>query len=138
MTYPPSGPAPDSQPGNPGGYGPPPGYAPPPGAAQPAYPAPGGYPSAPPPPVGNYDPSGLGLPQGVEMASRGRRVGAAFLAIPLVIVTLGIGYIIWGLILWGRGTSPALKVLGMKVYHIDQRQVPGFGRMASCRASWGR
>jgi hypothetical protein len=38
--------------------------------------------------------SGLLLPNGTELASVGRRIGAWFLTIPLVIATLGIGYII--------------------------------------------
>ena len=85
--------------------------------------------SAPP---GMYvDPeSGLLLPQGIPLASVGRRIGAYFLAIPLIIVTLGIGYLIWGLIVWGRGQTPALQVLGMRTWHPESRQVPGFGRMA--------
>ncbi|HKC26892.1 MAG TPA: hypothetical protein VKB75_02665, partial [Jatrophihabitans sp.] len=108
-------------------YGPPPGapppgapYGPPPGASY------GGYPAAPAAPQGLaqygpggtiFDPaSGLYLPPGTELASVGRRIGAFFLAIPLVIVTLGIGYLIWGLVLWSKGTSPALRVLGMKCY----------------------
>ncbi|KRC65302.1 hypothetical protein ASE12_11325 [Aeromicrobium sp. Root236] len=74
--------------------------------------------------------SGLVLPDGVELASHGRRIGAYFLAIPLAVVTLGIGYIIWGLIVWGKGTSPALQVLGMKVYRPEQRQTATFGTMA--------
>jgi uncharacterized RDD family membrane protein YckC len=75
-----------------------------------------------------YDPaSGLTLPQGVELAPIGRRIGAYFLAIPLAIVTLGIGYIIWGAILWSSGQSPALKVLGMRCWR------PETGR----NASWG-
>jgi uncharacterized RDD family membrane protein YckC len=73
--------------------------------------------------------SGLTLPNGVALASHGRRVGAYFLAIPLVIVTLGIGYLIWGIIAWTKGTSPALQVLGMRVYHPDQRKVASFGVM---------
>jgi uncharacterized RDD family membrane protein YckC len=74
--------------------------------------------------------SGLTLPQGTELASQGRRIGAYFLSILLVIVTLFIGYIIWGLIAWSNGTSPALQVLGMRCWVPEQRQVPGFGRMA--------
>lgn len=104
-------------------------------------PPPGGYPAAPPPMAGPpagpgtpglvYDPaSGVYLPPGVQLASVGRRIGAYFLAIPLVIVTLGIGYIIWGLILWGQGTSPALKVLGMRCWVPEKGEVAGFGRMA--------
>jgi uncharacterized RDD family membrane protein YckC len=121
--------------------GPPPQYAPPPGQQwgpppQPPGPQPG-FPAVPPPsgggPAGGYyhdNASGLYLPAGVELASVGRRIGAYFLAIPLAIVTLGIGYVIWGLVLWPRGTTPALKVLGMKVYRIDNGTVPGFWRMA--------
>lgn len=70
------------------------------------------------------------IPEGVELASVGRRIGAYFLAIPLMIVTLGIGYLIWGIIAWTKGTTPALQVLGMRIYHPDQRQVAGFGRIA--------
>jgi uncharacterized RDD family membrane protein YckC len=66
----------------------------------------------------------------VVLASVGRRVGAYFLAIPLSIVTLGIGYVIWGLIVWGKGTTPALQVLGMKVWVPEQNAKAGFGRMA--------
>jgi uncharacterized RDD family membrane protein YckC len=92
------------------------------------------FPPAPPAPPGPpYQPGSwpghLGQPPGVEMASIGRRIGAYFLAIPLFIVTLGIGYVIWGLILWGRGTSPALKVLGMKCWLVNDQRVPGFWRM---------
>jgi uncharacterized RDD family membrane protein YckC len=74
--------------------------------------------------------SGLLLPQGTELASHGRRIGAYFLAIPLAIVTLGIGYIIWGLIAWGNGQTPALQVLGMRCWHPETNRVPGFWRMA--------
>jgi uncharacterized RDD family membrane protein YckC len=103
-------------------------------------------PTAPPPPAeGTYQgygvpgapsgmyndsESGLTLPQGVQLASHGRRIGAYFLAIPLSIVTLGIGYIIWGLIVWSRGQTPALQVLGMRCWLPETRSVPGFWRMA--------
>jgi uncharacterized RDD family membrane protein YckC len=99
----------------------------------------GNYPAAPPPPQAPVQgPGGLVLdpgssiyiPAGTQLASVGRRIGAYFLAIPLFIVTLGIGYLIWGLILWGRGTTPALKVLGMRCWVIRDRKVPGFWRMA--------
>lgn len=70
------------------------------------------------------------LPQGVELAPVGRRIGAWFLSIPLAIVTLGIGYLIWGLIVWGKGTSPALQVLGMKVVKADTGLPATWGEMA--------
>jgi uncharacterized RDD family membrane protein YckC len=72
----------------------------------------------------------LGLPPGVELASVGRRIGAYFLAIPLAIVTLGIGYAIWGLIVWRNGQTPALQVLGMRCWRPEDRRVAGWGWMA--------
>jgi uncharacterized RDD family membrane protein YckC len=111
-------------------------FPPPPGQGQ----QPGGFPQHPTgPPPGQPYPAAYGepapwgaaqLPPGVEVASVGRRVGAYFLAIPLAIVTLGIGYLIWGLIAWGKGTTPALQVLGMKCWDVEGRQVPTFGKMA--------
>ena len=115
---------------------------PPPSETPPAMP----LPTAPPPPAEGTYPgygipaappgmyydteSGLTLPQGVQLASHGRRIGAYFLAIPLAIVTLVIGYIIWGLIVWSRGQTPALQVLGMRCWLPETRRVPGFWRMA--------
>jgi uncharacterized RDD family membrane protein YckC len=112
---------------------------PPPPAAQP-------FPSAPPlqpgygygelaagsVPAGMFldQSSGLLLPNGTTLASSGRRIGAFFLAIPLSIITLGIGYLIWGLIVWGRGQTPALQVLGMRVWRPDDRRPASWGYMA--------
>ncbi len=60
--------------------------------------------------------SGLVLPLGTQLAPVGRRIGAYFLGILLSIVTLGIGYAIWGLIAWGKGQTPAQQVLGMQTW----------------------
>jgi uncharacterized RDD family membrane protein YckC len=74
--------------------------------------------------------SGLVLPEGVQLATAGRRIGAFFLAIPLSIVTLGIGYFIWGVVIWGRGQTPALQVLGMRCWRPETGRVAGWGWMA--------
>lgn len=74
--------------------------------------------------------SGVVLPHGTQLASTGRRIGASFLSILLATVTLGIGYLIWGLVVWGRGQTPALQVLGMRVWGPDDRRSAGFGYMA--------
>jgi len=101
-----------------------------------ATPAPGSVPGSASAQPGQWAPvyaqpaAGLQLPEGVQLASVGRRIGAWFLAIPLAIVTLGIGYIIWGAIVWGRGQTPALQVLGMRCWRPESRSVPGFWRMA--------
>jgi len=111
------------------------GQQPPPGFPQ-APPVPAGYgygqPGGQVVPAGMYldQQSGLMLPQGTVLASSGRRIGAYFLAIPLAIVTLGIGYVIWGLIVWGNGQSPALQVLGMRVWRPEENRVAGFWNMA--------
>ncbi len=112
------------------------GQAPPNAGFTPAPPVPDGYGYGQYPavavPQGMYldQKSGLALPEGTELASVGRRIGAWFLAIPLVIVTLGIGYIIWGLIVWGNGQTPALQVLGMRVWRPETNRVAGFWHMA--------
>jgi uncharacterized RDD family membrane protein YckC len=111
------------------------GQAPPPGfTAAPPVPAGYGYGQHPAVavPQGMYfdQMSGLVLPEGTELASVGRRIGAWFLAIPLAIVTLGIGYIIWGLIVWGNGQTPALQVLGMRCWRPETNRVAGFWWMA--------
>lgn len=103
--------------------------------APPAAPAAGfayGQPGTATVPAGMYidQLSGLVLPDGVQLASSGRRIGAFFLAIPLVIVTLGIGYAIWGLIVWGSGQTPALQVLGMRCWRPETGRVAGWGWMA--------
>jgi hypothetical protein len=78
-----------------------------------------------------YDPaSGLYFPVGTELASHGRRIGAYFLAIPLAIVTLFIGYIIWGLIAWRLGQTPTQQVLGMRTWHPETGRNATWGRMA--------
>jgi uncharacterized RDD family membrane protein YckC len=107
----------------------------PPGFPQaPPIPAAYGYgqPGGQPVPSGMYldQESGLMLPQGTVLASPGRRIGAFFLAIPLLIITLGIGYIVWGLIVWGNGQTPALQVLGMRCFRPETNRVAGFWWMA--------
>ena len=85
-----------------------------------------------PVPAGMYldQESGLMLPQGTQLASPGRRIGAFFLAIPLAIITLGIGYVFWGLIVWPNGQTPALQVLGMRCFRPQDNRVASFGWMA--------
>jgi uncharacterized RDD family membrane protein YckC len=118
---------------------------PPPWPGQQNAPGPG-FPQAPPVPAGHGygqyggqpvpagmyldQQSGLMLPQGTVLATPGRRIGAFFLAIPLVIITLGIGYLVWGLIVWANGQTPALQVLGMRCFRPETNRVAGFWWMA--------
>jgi uncharacterized RDD family membrane protein YckC len=114
---------------------------PPPTGGEPVAPPLGGEPALPPLAAQGYgqpaapgmyfdQESGLTLPEGVRLASHGRRIGAYFLAFPLSIVTLGIGYIVWGLIVWGSGQTPALQVLGMRCWRPDEGRVAHWGWMA--------
>src|SRR4051794_1602934 len=50
-----------------------------------------------------------------NVSSAGKRFGAFLLEIPLAIVTLGIGWVIWDLILWQDGRSPAKQLLKMRI-----------------------
>jgi hypothetical protein len=86
-------------------------------------------PQAPP---GMYvDPaSGLLLPQGVRLASRGRVAAAWFLGLLLFIVTLGIGYVTWSLFAWGQGRSPAQRMLSLRCWLPEPRRVAGRKQMA--------
>jgi uncharacterized RDD family membrane protein YckC len=90
----------------------------------------GQYAMATPPGMHFDQASGLNIPDGTELATVGRRIGAYFLAIPLAIVTLGIGYIVWGLMVWGNGQTPALQVLKMRAWRPETNQVAGFWYMA--------
>jgi uncharacterized RDD family membrane protein YckC len=74
--------------------------------------------------------SGLMLPQGTRLATPARRIGAFFLAIPLIIVTLVIGYVIWGLIVWANGQTPALQLLGMRCFRPETNRIATFWWMA--------
>lgn len=126
MTQPPD---PAAQPTSP--PPPPPVVAPPPAPAPPPVAGYGyGAPAAIPPGM-HFDPSsGLVLPDGVQLAGVGRRIGAYFLSFVLVIVTLVIGYVIWGLIAWSRGQTPAFQVLGMRCWRPADNKVAGWGWMA--------
>ena len=64
------------------------------------------------------------------LASRGRRLGAFLLEPVLVAVTLVIGWLIWSLIVYTRGQTPAKQVLGMRVVRLEGHQTAGLGWMA--------
>jgi uncharacterized RDD family membrane protein YckC len=62
------------------------------------------------------------------LASAGARLGAHLMEALLALVTLGIGWIIWSLVAWGKGTTPGHQVL--KQYIVDEKTGKTF--------SWGR
>jgi uncharacterized RDD family membrane protein YckC len=93
-----------------------------------------GYEQFAPPPVppGMYlDPnSGVILPAGVRLASVGRLIAAFCLAVALFVVTLGVGYIIWGVVIWDQGQTPAQRLLRMRCWLPEAGRVAGREDMA--------
>lgn len=81
----------------------------------------------PPVPPGMYfdRDSGRVLPLGVRSRTIGRVVAAYGLAVLLFIVTLGIGYLAWGLVTWGAGQTPAQKLLGLRCWRPETGRVAG-------------
>ena len=57
------------------------------------------------------DPNNLATPMA--------RLGAHILEIVLAVATLGIGWLIWSFVVWGKGTTPAHQIL--KQYVIDEK-----------------
>jgi uncharacterized RDD family membrane protein YckC len=57
------------------------------------------------------------------------RLGGWALNLVLAIVTLGIGYLVWAMVLWSDGTNPGKKILGMKIISAESGQTLGWGEM---------
>ncbi|MCQ3811291.1 MAG: RDD family protein [Acidimicrobiia bacterium] len=87
-------------------------------------------PPSPSPEFSNDNPSTEHPDLSPMLASKGRRLGALFLELLLAIVTLLIGWLIWSLIVYSRGQSPAKQVLKMRVIRLQSRQVASWGWMA--------
>ena len=68
----------------------------------------------PPPPPPSSAPS-ANFSTDAQLASAGARIGAALLDGLLAVVTLGIGWLIWSIVLWKQSTSPAKKMLHMTI-----------------------
>ena len=70
-----------------------------------------------------------GLPFGVTPASPGIRLGAYLLEGVLILVTLGIGWLIWAAIVSAGGQTPAKQLLSLRVIGADTLRPVGFARM---------
>ena len=76
--------------------------------------------SSPPPPPGGNSPSSFGLPGGgVVPCGHGVRLGALALDSLLFVVTCGIGWLVWSIVLWQQATSPAKKMLGLRIVDLN-------------------
>ena len=67
---------------------------------------------------------------GFRYASFQHRLGAYALDAVLAVVTLGIGWLIWSLIVWSEGQTPAKKILKIRVRHFETGAVATWGHMA--------
>ena len=70
----------------------------------------------PPPPPSNNSSS---FSAGVVPCGNGVRLGALLLDSLLFVVTCGIGWLIWSIVLWQQSTSPAKKMLNLKIVDIN-------------------
>ena len=73
--------------------------------------------SSPPPPPASNSSGSLGT--GVVPCGNGVRFGALLLDSLLFVVTCGIGWLIWDIVLWQQSTSPAKKMLNLKIVDIN-------------------
>lgn len=60
----------------------------------------------------------------------GARFGAFLLECLLFLVTCGIGWLIWSIILWNQSTSPAKKMLKLVVVDTETGRPAAMGKMA--------
>lgn len=63
-------------------------------------------------------------------ASVQHRLGGYFLDLGLAIITLGIGWVIWSLIVWRQGLTPAKQILKLRVVAEESRTNATWGHMA--------
>jgi uncharacterized RDD family membrane protein YckC len=65
------------------------------------------------------------LPEAIVLSSAWRRLGGYLLDTLLVFATLLIGWLIWSIVVWGRGQTPAKQILGMRVIRDDSLEAAG-------------
>lgn len=63
-------------------------------------------------------------------ASFQHRLAAYALDATLAVLTLGIGWLIWSMIVWGEGQTPAKKILKIRVRNFETGAVATWGHMA--------
>ena len=74
---------------------------------------------------------------GAKLATPGSRLGALLLDGLLIIVTLFVGWMVWSLVVWGRGTTPAKSLLRQRVIDATTGQTATWGHMAVRQALVG-
>jgi uncharacterized RDD family membrane protein YckC len=62
-------------------------------------------------------------------ASFQHRLGAIALDAVLMVLTLGIGWLIWSMVIWGDGQTPAKKILKLRTLNQTNGQTASWGHM---------
>ena len=65
----------------------------------------------------------------LRYASFQHRLGAIVLDATLMIITLGIGWLIWSLIVWGEGQTPAKKIRKLRTINFTNGRPATWGHM---------
>jgi uncharacterized RDD family membrane protein YckC len=65
----------------------------------------------------------------MEFATPGVRLGQYVLDLLLFIVTFGIGWLVWSLIVWGRGQTPGMQILQIRAVKLTTGQTATWGTM---------
>jgi uncharacterized RDD family membrane protein YckC len=84
----------------------------------------------PPPPPPSMSPAPPMSRPALPLTSKGKRFLAHLLEAVLVVVTLFIGWIIWSIVLWKKGQTPAKSLLKMRVVKADEYRPLNRGDMA--------
>jgi len=92
----------------------------------------------PPPPVSGPAPQGFNSQSAnssnqkvnLILATARHRIAALFLDVGLCIVTLGLGWFVWSLVIWGKGQSPAKQILKIKIINQESGKPASWGHTA--------
>jgi uncharacterized RDD family membrane protein YckC len=66
---------------------------------------------------------------GLPLSTAGKRFGAYLLEGLLLLVTLGIGWLVWSMIVWSKGQTPAKAVMGMRCVRKETGRAATWGTM---------
>ncbi len=77
----------------------------------------------------SVDPSPATLDPTTMLAPRARRFGGFVLDLILFIFTLGVGWLIWSLVIWQKSQTPAKYLLKMRVVKLESRSGASYGIM---------
>src|SRR5688572_18883873 len=70
-----------------------------------------------------------GFPTGIVVSSAGKRLVGRLLEVLLILVTCGIGWLIWAAFTFANGQTPAKQLIGMRTVNIATGARSGWGRM---------